>query len=146
MAAMVAARTQDAFSWDRYAPKEWAKICGHLAAMGWNELQIEAVLRSKWTRWAADQSERPYGKITARDFVNWLASGAWTPDDLEERVEELVVGTFPAIDTLAQDIVRGQPAEYTERDARRYLRTLPIESEQRRVWVRAKQLAERIGR
>lgn len=52
-AAAVAARTADAYSADRYGA-EWPKVAAALLRDGWTPRQAEAIMRSKWARWAAD--------------------------------------------------------------------------------------------
>lgn len=57
-AAQVALDTIDAYSFERYAPGEWVKAAKALAKRGHDARAIEAVLRSKWMRWAADAAGR----------------------------------------------------------------------------------------
>ena len=70
-AALLAERCSNAYSADRY--RSWPAVAYVLLRHGLNERQAEAVMRSKWTRWAADGSSRPYGKVPAKvvlDYVN----------------------------------------------------------------------------
>ena len=93
-AAEVAARCQDAYSFDRY--RNWSALAKMLARRGLNALEIEAVLRSKWPRWAADMAvkDKPYGHYTSRDLERFMDSGdgsTWN------EVSDLVTETFGPI-------------------------------------------------
>lgn len=50
----LASRTDDAYSFSTYGEREWIRAIRLLADRGYNERAIEAILRSKYTRWAAD--------------------------------------------------------------------------------------------
>lgn len=52
----IAARTEDAYSADRYGSNEWAACAMLLLERGYSEIETEWVLRSKHMRWAADMS------------------------------------------------------------------------------------------
>ena len=60
---------EDAYSYSRYGAKEWQKAIDCLAAQGYTEAQIECIMRSKYTRWAADQAQ---GKPKAKDLLGWI--------------------------------------------------------------------------
>lgn len=47
-------QTRDAYSFDRYGEEAWRTAIVNLYAMGYNDEQVEWVLRSKYMRWAAD--------------------------------------------------------------------------------------------
>ena len=51
-AATIAAECSDAYSADRY--RDWPGVALALLRRGLDDRQAEAVMRSKWTRWAAD--------------------------------------------------------------------------------------------
>jgi hypothetical protein len=63
----------DAYSADRYKNGFGACI-KMLRKRGYDDRQIEAILRSKWTRWAGDGSEHRYGQCTASDLAKFLDS------------------------------------------------------------------------
>ena len=64
-----------------------------LRQRGYDDQQVEAILRSKWTRWAGDGSEqRRYGSYTSTDLANFLDS--MSAADLKAGLQELVDGTF----------------------------------------------------
>lgn len=84
----IAEATQDAYSFSRYGQKAWAASCRMLLRRGYDVRQIEAIMRSKWTRWAADggKNEKPTSKDLERflddprnectlENVNRLAAG-----------------------------------------------------------------------
>lgn len=86
----LAEKTSDAYSYDRYA--SWGACAAILLRRGFSEKEAEAILRSKWTRWAADSSEKPYGRATSNDLASFLDRGGFVPG--HARVTELVAGTF----------------------------------------------------
>ncbi len=49
------ARTQDAYSFDRYGAEAWMNAIRLLAEVGYDEEDIEWILYSKYMRWAADR-------------------------------------------------------------------------------------------
>lgn len=69
-AAMIASRCEDAYSADRYA--SWTGVAARLLRMGFNEAEVEAVMRSKITRWAADAEGKPYGHATVAAVENYI--------------------------------------------------------------------------
>ena len=79
---------QAPYSYDNYA--SWSAVCKWLLEQGYTKHEAAAVLSSKHMRWAADRSNKRYGKNTAKDFAAYWA--AYLGDAKE--VEELVVGTF----------------------------------------------------
>lgn len=89
-AEKLAERTADAYSADRYA--SWVSVCRLLLKRGYTERQAEAILRSKWTRWASDVSDRPYGKIPAKVVANFLDK----MPNLKKEVADLTRETFEA--------------------------------------------------
>jgi hypothetical protein len=66
-AIALAARTEDAYSADAYTNGEWAKAAAMLLDRGYSEAEAEAILRSKWTRWARDAAGTYEG--TAADLA-----------------------------------------------------------------------------
>lgn len=96
-ARAVADACADAFSWDNYGERGWRSAALVLLTRGYSEREAEAILRSKWTRWAADAaSERKgwrYGRTTGADLARFL--DAQPVDRLAIEVAELVAGTFP---------------------------------------------------
>jgi ribosomal protein L15E len=69
-AAALAARTDDAYSADRYT--SWREVALAVLSLGYTDAQGEAILRSKITRWAADASDECEGSITADAVVRYL--------------------------------------------------------------------------
>lgn len=68
-AALLAAETADAYSAHRY--RSWRAVCAALLAR-YTYKQAEEILRSKFTRWAADASAAGEGKATVADLLNLL--------------------------------------------------------------------------
>lgn len=62
--------TSDAYSANRYA--SWRACVTMLARRNYSYAECEWILRSKWTRWAADQSGKNYGRSTSRDLARFL--------------------------------------------------------------------------
>lgn len=69
-AERVADKAADAYSVDRY--RSWRACAAALLGLGYTESQAVEILRSKITRWAADVSDKPYGRATALDLVKFL--------------------------------------------------------------------------
>ena len=93
-ARAMAERTKDAYSADRYA--SWAQVARVLFREGLNEREVEAVMRSKWTRWAADQDGSRYGRVPAVAVTRYLnrAFRETGLKGLQAELDELVAGTF----------------------------------------------------
>jgi hypothetical protein len=73
-AIMLALKTQDAYSVLAY--KNWTAVCAFLLKRGFTEQESEAILRSKWMRWAGDFAEKnKYGSLTSKDLARFLDSG-----------------------------------------------------------------------
>jgi hypothetical protein len=76
---------EDSYSFDRYA--SWTAVAAALLRMGLTEKQAEAVMRSKWTRWAAD-AHGTYDNVPAKAIV------AFTEKQGMDEVRKLTLGTF----------------------------------------------------
>ena len=87
----LADQTSDAFSFDRYA--SWTGCVQMLARRGYDRREIEAILRSKWMRWAHDNSNKPYGRSTSVDLARFLDANKHRGCGQGD-VNELVAGTF----------------------------------------------------
>ena len=66
----LADRTADSYSCDRYA--SWKACAAALLRRGYTDRQAEEILRSKFTRWAADQSDAADGRATAADLLRFM--------------------------------------------------------------------------
>lgn len=67
-------KTCGAYSFDRY--RDWHSVLRLLIAQGYTEKQVEAIVLSKWARWAADEASdqgQKYGQITAKALVDFVA-------------------------------------------------------------------------
>lgn len=69
-AQKIAERTKDAYSYPRYA--NWLDCVHLLLKRGYTEAQTVWILRSKWMRWAADDSTARYGRATSNDIARFL--------------------------------------------------------------------------
>lgn len=76
----LSAATEDAYSFDRY--RNWHACAALLARRGYTAAEAECILRSKWTRWAADQSAAPYGRATSADLDRFLQTPSGSRDAL----------------------------------------------------------------
>ena len=85
-AQRIADRTADAYSFDRYGATSWRACVKLLFQRGFNEQETEAILRSKWMRWASDQTSRPLA--TSRDLARYLDT--MKPAELKSGVARLV--------------------------------------------------------
>lgn len=93
-AKKLAERTSEAYSSDRYA--SWQAVAALLLLRGYSEREAEAILRSKWTRWAADSSPAKYGKVPAKAVTKFLDSEIKRLGAAAHRrdVAQLVLETF----------------------------------------------------
>lgn len=78
--ADIEAKTQDAYSRDRYT--SWPRCIAALLKAGYSPEHTVAILLSKWARWAADGSGKPYGHATANDLLKGI--GKPTVAELDE--------------------------------------------------------------
>jgi len=85
-AKSLAFSTSDAYSSDRF--RNWAAVIQALLNLGYTELETEAILRSKWPRWACDRDPKRYGHCTSSTMVRFLE------DMPKEEVNKLVNETF----------------------------------------------------
>jgi len=89
----------DAYSADRYRGG-WSGCIRMLRKeFSFSDREIEAILRSKWTRWAADSSSKSYGHATSTDLQTFLSSprNFCQREDgmsLQKAVARLVAETF----------------------------------------------------
>lgn len=98
IARALAEKTSDAYSYDRY--RNWQSVIKALLIRGYTEREVEAIVRSKWMRWAGDRIEDGksirYGNIPARAILEFIDE--MVKQSGEERVKrevaELVAGTF----------------------------------------------------
>lgn len=70
LAQTIAKRTEDAYSFSRY--EDWADCALAILDLGYNEVETETILRSKWTRWAADIDGADYGIVKSQAIVHVL--------------------------------------------------------------------------
>lgn len=82
----LADKCADAYSTSRYRGN-WAPCIRALRREGFNDREIEAILRSKWTRWAADQGGQRYGQARVKDLLEFVAAH-------RNEVPQLVAETF----------------------------------------------------
>ena len=87
----LAEKCSDAYSTDRYA-NGWLPSVKMLRRRGYNDREIEAILRSKHTRWAGDSSNHAYGKVTSSDLARYI--DAHKPEEWRSEVDMLVRETF----------------------------------------------------
>lgn len=88
--AAVKIADQGGYSADRYA--NWEDVAQTLLNMGFSPKEAEAIMRSKWTRWAADDHDAKYSQVPADALVEWLDRNGMNPGDTE--VADLVEQTF----------------------------------------------------
>lgn len=89
-ARSVALATSDAYSYDRYGVNAWLATAKYLEKQGLTDRQIEAMLRSKHTRWAMDHAG---DKNKSKAFQNYVeASTKWL--NLQAEAVEMERQTF----------------------------------------------------
>lgn len=89
----LAEKCADAYSTDRYGG-DWGYIVRSLWSMGLDEREIEAVIRSKWTRWVADDEPSTVRRTRAYKLCAFVYKMG------QEKLDELVRGTFASYDTV----------------------------------------------
>ena len=87
----LAERTEGAYSSGRY--RSWKAVARLLLKRGYTPEEAEAIMRSKWTRWAADYSDARDGCVPAKAVAEFLDSYK-DPDKLKRDVAGLVAGTL----------------------------------------------------
>jgi len=90
-AKALAEKTSDAYSSDRFA--NWASVIQSLLNLGYSEIETEAIVRSKWTRWACDHDtgRNRYGRHTSSAMMRFMK------DTPQSEVTKLVYETFGEI-------------------------------------------------
>lgn len=83
----LADKTSDAYSATRY--NSWKACVKALRKEGYDDMQIEAILRSKLTRWAADHSKNAYGKASSVDLLKYIRKY-----ESKESIDQLTRETF----------------------------------------------------
>lgn len=80
--------TQDAFSHDSFAAGEWQKAIVKLLELGFSEIEVKAIMYSKWTRHC-----RTNGEGTAFQLLKFIGP---IDSKVKADVAELVQQTFGA--------------------------------------------------
>lgn len=93
-ADQAAAMTDDAHSYDRYGAQEWRAAAQALFNLGLSDRGVQAVLRSKWMRWAADRANRSVTGAEAVDIVRYVAKEYPTKTARDAAVKRLIAETF----------------------------------------------------
>lgn len=85
-AQKIAARTEDAYSADRY--ENWGEVAQRLLTAGYSAKETEAIMTSKITRWAADADATvsDYGQVPACAVTEWLKANPESPKSLRALV------------------------------------------------------------
>ncbi len=87
-AKQLADKTADAYSRGYY--RSWVACAAMLKKRGYSDAEVEAILRSKWMRWASDSSRRyPASSKDVERFLDDPRNGC-----TKEKVQGLVEGTF----------------------------------------------------
>ena len=68
----LALKTEDAYSYEAYKPGAWERAIRVLLNRGWTPLQVETIMRSKWTRWARDTFETRWGHATSGTILRYI--------------------------------------------------------------------------
>lgn len=71
-AKVLAEKTSGSYSYDRF--KNWEAVVQALLNLGYSEMEVEAIVRSKWARWACDMdtSRNRYGYHTSSAMLRFL--------------------------------------------------------------------------
>lgn len=84
---LLAARTADAYSADAFGAVGWTECAAMLIRRGYGDEEAEAILRSKWTRWARDScaKRRQYGHYRGADLAAYLDKYGGAPGSAKVR-------------------------------------------------------------
>jgi len=85
----LAEKTSGSYSYDRF--RNWEAVIQALLNLDYSEMEVEAIVRSKWARWACDHDTSfggRYGYHTSTAMVRFLKG---TP---QSEVNDLVFETF----------------------------------------------------
>jgi hypothetical protein len=87
-AKTLAYHTSGAYSFDAY--KNWDAVIQMCLDLGYSEMETEAIVRSKWTRWACDHDtgRNRYGRHTSSAMMRFMK------DTPQSEVTKLVYETF----------------------------------------------------
>ena len=94
-AKAIAEKCSAAYSYDVYS--SWFGVALLLVLRGYTDLEVEAIMRSKWTRWAADMFKGGRSEnVPARAVIEWIDDSIARrgADRVKAEVAELVAGTF----------------------------------------------------
>lgn len=75
----------DAYSFSYFGGKNWLACIDMLTARGFNGIEVECIMRSRLTRYAADDRASARGKATAADLLAVIEK-PWTADYINETV------------------------------------------------------------
>lgn len=81
----ICTQTFDAYSYSRYGKAAWLKAIELLFVVGYTEEQVEAILRSKYMRWAADAFSVQEGEqevCTGGEIIQYRDKWGIDVDDL----------------------------------------------------------------
>lgn len=85
----LAEKTSGAYSYDRF--KNWDAVIQVCLDLGYSEMETEAIVRSKWTRWACDHDTGRggrYGYHTSKALERFLEGTT------QAEIDALVYETF----------------------------------------------------
>lgn len=94
-AKQLAEKTKDAYSF--YVYNSWPAVIQSLIDRGYNKIQIEAIVRSKWMRFASDNRKGKYA--TSEDLRRWMVASKIS----KQQLADLVAETFPEHVTLTEE-------------------------------------------
>jgi hypothetical protein len=83
--------TCSGYSFDRYGEGNWRASIRMLLDRGFDHRATQAIMLSKWTRWAGDAAGKD-SRVNSLDLARFIDSQR----DVLAQVDELVVGTFGA--------------------------------------------------
>lgn len=92
----ISQKTSDAYSFDRYGKKLWDEIIQWLLEGGYNEKEIEVILRSKYMRWGMDQMG---DKGSLEEFDDYFS-------DHEDGIQEMIYDELGP-EELEENVVAG---------------------------------------
>lgn len=84
----LAIKCADAYSTDRYS-SDWRPCVKMLRRHGLTDAQVEAVIRSKWTRWAGDAANKS-DRVNSADLERYIEKNGWWGAEVEKLTKESI--------------------------------------------------------
>jgi hypothetical protein len=104
-ALRLAMKTADAYAFDYYGLKRWTDCCTMLLGRGYNPIEVECVMRSRFTRFAAD--ERQNDRLAnATDLAYLMDERCGGSSQLQHYIDETVLAQMTCEDDANEPVAK----------------------------------------